>query len=129
MKPFDALIVGGGLHGCSTALHLALRGKSVVILEKKTAGRFASGVNAGGVRRLNRALPEIPLSVASLEMWYDIESLVHNDCGFRPCGQIRVAGTCVPLCSSSQTPCGCAACCSGGQTCNPATGTCQGTIN
>jgi len=93
MKSADVIIIGGGLQGCSTALHLVRRGKSVIILEKETAGRHASGVNAGGVRRLNRAIPEIPLSLASLELWYHIESLVDNDCGFRPAGQVRIAET------------------------------------
>lgn len=56
----DAIIIGGGLHACSTALHLALAGLDCVIVEKDHIGRHASGVNAGGVRRLGRALPEIP---------------------------------------------------------------------
>jgi sarcosine oxidase subunit beta len=91
MVSTDVIIIGGGLQGLSTALHLARKGKSVVVLEKDTAGRHASGVNAGGVRRLNRALPEIPLSLASQKLWHRIESLVENDCGFRPDGQIRIA--------------------------------------
>ena len=91
MKSSDVIIIGGGLQGCSTALHLARKGKSVIVFEKETPGRHASGVNAGGVRRLNRALPEIPLSLASQELWHRIESLVDHDCGFRPDGQIRIA--------------------------------------
>ena len=87
----DIIIIGGGLQGCSTALHLARKGKSVIVLEKETPGRHASGVNAGGVRRLNRALPEIPLSLASQELWHRIASLVDHDCGFRSDGQIRIA--------------------------------------
>ena len=63
MVSADAIIIGAGLQGLSTALHLARKGKSVAVLEKESAGRHASGVNAGGVRRLNRAIPEIPLSL------------------------------------------------------------------
>ncbi|HEA65954.1 MAG TPA: FAD-binding oxidoreductase [Desulfobacterales bacterium] len=91
MVSADIIIIGGGLQGLSTALHLARKGKSVTLLEKDTAGRHASGVNAGGVRRLNRSFPEIPLSLASQELWHRIESLVDQDCGFRPEGQIRIA--------------------------------------
>ncbi len=91
MESADVIIIGAGLQGLSTALHLARKGKSVIVLEKETAGRHASGVNAGGVRRLNRALPEIPLSLASQELWNRMESLVDHDCGFRPDGQIRIA--------------------------------------
>ena len=91
MESTDVIIIGGGLQGCSTALHLLRRGKSVIVVEKETSGRHASGVNAGGVRRLNRAIPEIPLSLASHEWWHRIESLVDHDCGFRPYGQVRIA--------------------------------------
>ena len=87
----DTLIIGGGLMGCSTALQLAKRGARCVILDKDSPGRHASCVNAGGLRRLNRHPAEIPLSVASAEMWHDIESLVDNDCDTRFPGQIRVA--------------------------------------
>ncbi|MBJ7537657.1 FAD-binding oxidoreductase [Marinomonas sp. C1424] len=89
----DAIIIGGGLHGCSTALQLAMRGMSVIIIEKDYVGRHASGVNAGGVRRLGRDLAEVPLSVESAKMWHDIESLVGDDCGFVASRQIKVAET------------------------------------
>ena len=62
----DVVVIGGGLHGCSTALHLALRGLRPVLVEKDHAGRHASGVNAGGVRQLARHLAEIPLSIRSM---------------------------------------------------------------
>lgn len=89
----DVVIIGAGLHGCSTALHLARRGVSAIVLEKDYAGRHASGVNAGGVRRLGRHLAEIPLSVASAEIWQEIEGLVDDDCGFKSSYQIKVAET------------------------------------
>jgi sarcosine oxidase subunit beta len=83
--------VGAGLQGCATALNLVQRKQRVLLLEKKTAGRGASGVNAGGVRRLNRAPAEIPLSLAAMELWHRIEKIVDHDCGFRPSGQIKIA--------------------------------------
>ncbi len=87
----DVLIIGGGLHGCSTALHLARRGVKALVIEKDHAGRHASGVNAGGVRRLGRAFAEVPLSVASMELWHSIRDLVDDDCGFESHGQVKVA--------------------------------------
>ena len=54
-------------------------------------GRFASGVNAGGVRRLGRHPAEIPLAVESLHIWQRIEALVGHDCGFEAHGQIKIA--------------------------------------
>ena len=88
---YDVIVVGAGLHGCSAALHLALRDQRVLVIEKNHAGRHASGVNAGGVRRLGRHPAEIPISVESLEIWHRIESLVDNDCGFQATGQVKIA--------------------------------------
>jgi sarcosine oxidase subunit beta len=87
----DVLIIGGGIHGCSTALHLALRGLRPIVIEKDYAGRHASGVNAGGVRQLARDIAEIPLSVASMAIWERIEDLVSDDCGFESHGQVLIA--------------------------------------
>lgn len=91
MRQADVVVIGGGLHGCSAALHLARAGRSVIVIEKDYVARHASGVNAGGVRRLGRHLAEVPLSVASMEMWHRIEELVDDCCGFESHGQVKVA--------------------------------------
>src|SRR5690606_13386451 len=64
---------------------------SVHLLEKDTIGRHASGVNAGGVRQIFRALAEIPLSVASMQLWEHIEELLDDDCGFVAHGHVFIA--------------------------------------
>jgi sarcosine oxidase subunit beta len=87
----DVVIIGGGLHGCSAALHLARAGVRALVVEKNYVGRHASGVNAGGVRTLARNEAEIPLALAALELWHRIGELVDDDCGFESFGQIRVA--------------------------------------
>jgi sarcosine oxidase subunit beta len=87
----DVIVIGGGIHGCSTALHLAMRGLRPLLIEKDYAGRHASGVNAGGVRQLARHVAEVPLSVASMELWERIADLVDDDCGFESHGQVLVA--------------------------------------
>ncbi|WP_428665390.1 NAD(P)/FAD-dependent oxidoreductase [Reyranella sp.] len=87
----DVVVIGGGIHGCSTALHLALRGLKPILVEKDYAGRHASGVNAGGVRQLARDLAEIPLSISSMALWEQIEELVGDDCGFESHGTVLVA--------------------------------------
>jgi gamma-glutamylputrescine oxidase len=43
----DVCVIGGGLTGVSTALHLAERGYSVVLLEAQRIGHGASGRNGG----------------------------------------------------------------------------------
>lgn len=87
----DVVVIGGGLHGCSTALHLALRGLKPILVEKDYAGRHASGVNAGGVRQLARDIAEIPLSISSMAIWEHIEELVGDDCDFASHGTVLVA--------------------------------------
>ncbi|MEO0821741.1 MAG: FAD-dependent oxidoreductase [Pseudomonadota bacterium] len=89
----DVAVIGGGIHGCSAALHLAEAGASVVLLEKDSVGRHASGVNAGGVRRLGRALEEIPLALAAAQDWRRIRALVDDDCGYRESRYLKVAFT------------------------------------
>ena len=91
MRTADVVIIGGGIHGCSTALHLALRGLRPILIEKDYAGRHASGVNAGGVRQLARDIAEIPLSISSMGLWEQIEELVGDDCGFESHGTVLVA--------------------------------------
>ena len=87
----DVIIIGGGIQGCSTALHLALQGVQVWVIEKNYCGRHASGVNAGGVLRAGRYPVELPLSTAALKIWADAPNLVDDDCGFRPIGRLKVA--------------------------------------
>jgi sarcosine oxidase subunit beta len=87
----DVAVVGGGIHGSSSALHLSRRGYKVIQIEKDSVGQHASGVNAGGARLLLRHPAEIPLSRASMDLWQNLQDLVGDDCGFRRTGQVAVA--------------------------------------
>ena len=88
---FDVAIIGAGIQGLSTALHLALRGQRAVVIEKEAPGRHASGVNAGGVRSLWRHPAEIPLARASLDIWRDIKTFLGTDCQYHSNGSLRIA--------------------------------------
>lgn len=90
-RNYDAIIIGAGIQGSSTALNLSLRKQRVLLLDKGYAGRGASGVNAGGVRRLYRAPEEVPLSIKSMELWYALDKQVCCDCGFKASGQVKIA--------------------------------------
>jgi glycine/D-amino acid oxidase-like deaminating enzyme len=88
---YDVLIIGAGIQGMSAALNLAQRGRKVLVIEKHWPGRHASGVNAGGVRSLGRDPAEIPLALAALEIWRDIDALLGGDCEFHAHGTVRIA--------------------------------------
>ncbi len=92
-KSFDVVIVGGGIHGCASAFFLARRGMRVALLESDYCGRHASGVNAGGVRTLGRPIAEIPLTLASSDLWHQLKELTGDDGGFVAQGQIKVSET------------------------------------
>ena len=87
----DVAIIGGGIAGCSTALHLRRRGVTVVLLERGLCGGQASGVNYGGVRQQGRDLAELPLARRSREMWARLGDLVGTDCEFVATGHIKLA--------------------------------------
>ena len=91
VRDADVLVIGGGLHGCSAAYHLAFAGLQVIVLEKNVVARHASTASAGGVRRLGRDPAEIPLAMASLELWHSMRDMLGDDGEFRATGQVRVA--------------------------------------
>ncbi|PRY73478.1 NAD(P)/FAD-dependent oxidoreductase [Halomonas ventosae] len=57
----DVCVVGGGITGCSAALHLAERGYSVVLLEAGQIGHGASGRSGGQI------LPGLGTDIATVE--------------------------------------------------------------
>jgi sarcosine oxidase, subunit beta len=88
----DVAVVGGGIMGASSALHLrAVHGKSVALIERGFIGAQASGVNFGNVRRQGRFLPQLPLAHRSREIWGRLGSLVGDDCEFIATGHLKVA--------------------------------------
>lgn len=87
----DALVIGGGIAGCATALRLARRGRKVTVLERDQAGVRASGVNFGGVRQNGRDMRELPIAMRARAMWDDLPGLIGFDGEFRATGNLRLA--------------------------------------
>lgn len=88
---FDIAIIGGGLAGCSTALHARLKGASVVLMERGRCGAHASGVNYGGVRQQGRHPAELALARRSRGIWGNLKSLIGTDCEFTATGHLKLA--------------------------------------
>lgn len=85
-KHADAVIVGGGIVGTSTALFLAERGVSVALCEKGLIGAEQSARNWGWVRQMGRDPAEVPLAVESLALWRGLNERVGAETGFRQTG-------------------------------------------
>ena len=82
----DAVVVGGGIVGVSTAYFLAKRGLSVALLEKGYIGGEQSSRNWGWCRQQNRDVRELPLSALALRLWDEMTRDIGRDLGFRRCG-------------------------------------------
>ena len=83
-QPFDAAIIGGGVIGCATALHLAQGGMRVVVFERGGLCRQASGRNAGTLTMLYTRASLIPYALRGREMWRDAKVWLGRDAGFHP---------------------------------------------
>src|ERR1700733_10539071 len=77
------LIIGAGVHGLSTAWHLAQQGESVLVLDKTGVAAGASGI-ACGVIRNNYFQPAMSeLMAACVEVWEsDPEALHYHGSGY-----------------------------------------------
>ncbi len=82
----DAVIIGGGIIGCATALWLARAGMRPVVCEKGHIGAEQSGRNWGWIRRIGRDPAELPLARRALDLWREMPRLLEIDPGFVPCG-------------------------------------------
>ena len=79
----SVLVIGAGVHGLSTAWHLAQRGEQVLVLDKTAVAAGASGI-ACGVIRNNYFQPAMSeLMAACVEVWEsDPEALHYHGTGY-----------------------------------------------
>ncbi|WP_431128763.1 NAD(P)/FAD-dependent oxidoreductase [Variovorax paradoxus] len=70
---YDAVVIGGGVMGCSTALHLAQGGMRVVLVDRGPLCREASGVNAGTLTLHMTRAALVPYAMRAWQMWMDAE--------------------------------------------------------
>jgi methylglutamate dehydrogenase subunit A len=77
------LVIGAGVHGLSTAWHLARRGERVLVVDKMGVGSGASGI-ACGVIRNNYFQPAMSeLMAACVEVWEsDPQALHYHGTGY-----------------------------------------------
>ncbi|MFK7901252.1 MAG: NAD(P)/FAD-dependent oxidoreductase, partial [Nitratireductor sp.] len=89
-----AVIIGGGIAGCSVAYHLAILGwKDIVLLERKQLCSGTTWHAAGLIAQLRATKNMTRLSKYSQELYSKLEAETGVSTGFRACGSITVALT------------------------------------
>jgi len=86
----DAVIIGGGVMGCAIAYNLAKEGLKPVVIEKSDIGGEASGSNGGGVRQSARNLKEMPLAMASIQLYGQLHEELGMDVEYVREGNLRL---------------------------------------
>lgn len=89
----DALVIGGGVMGCGTALHLARAGMNVALIDRKGLGTGASGVNAGTLSLQIKRAVLVPYALRGRERWARTAELLGVDVRYRMCGGLTLAFT------------------------------------
>ena len=78
---YDAVVVGGGIHGCTAALFLARGGLQVALVERGSLCREASGTNAGTLTMHMTRAALIPYALRGHEMWATATEWLGHDVG------------------------------------------------
>ena len=84
----DAVVIGGGITGCSIAYNLSKRGKRVVVLEKDDVAYEASGRTVAAVGLLGKQAGEFELARASLAIYDSLSEDIGYDIEFVKKGRL-----------------------------------------
>lgn len=90
-KRVDAVVIGGGIIGVSTALELAERGHSVLLCEKGQIAGEQSSRNWGWVRLSQRDPREIPLMIEARRIWEGLDQRTGHPTGYQRAGILYTA--------------------------------------
>ncbi|QOR70953.1 FAD-binding oxidoreductase [Ruania alkalisoli] len=101
---YDAVIIGGGLLGCTMAWMLARDGATVLLAERDELNAHASGQNAGslhfqleyrmveqGIEAARTAAEAMPLHLAAAELWSGLTDELGEELGVAQHGGLMLA--------------------------------------
>jgi glycine cleavage system T protein len=87
-----AVVIGGGVAGCSVAYHLARLGwTDVVLVERHDLADGTSWHSAGFVGQLRSTISHTRMMMYSAELYAELASATGMDPGWRPVGGLRLA--------------------------------------
>ncbi len=89
----DAVIIGAGIIGITTALELSERGFLVVVVDKGEVACEQSGRNWGWCRQMGRDPREIPLIRIAMQNWRRMNERIGLETGFRQSGILYMCET------------------------------------
>lgn len=85
-QTFDAIIIGGGIMGCSAAFQLARRGLKVALLEKDTIGAGPTGKSSAIIRQHYSNELTARMALHSLRVFQNFDDAVGGEIGFTDAG-------------------------------------------
>ncbi len=89
----DAIVIGGGINGCSTAYRLAARGvKRVTLIERGHIASGPTGRSSGIVRQHYTHETLAAMARDSVTVWDDFGQVIGGDAGFVRSGVVFMAG-------------------------------------
>lgn len=88
----DAVVIGGGVMGCSILYHLAARGVAGVLLERDALGSGSTGRSSGAVRMHYSTEVHARMAWHSLQVFRDFADVVGGECGYTNTGYLVFAG-------------------------------------
>ncbi len=88
----DAVVIGGGVMGCSILYHLAARGMTdAVLLEREALGSGSTGRSSGAVRMHYSTEVHARMAWHSLQVFRDFGNIVGGECGYTSTGYLVFA--------------------------------------
>ncbi|MEM5789463.1 MAG: FAD-dependent oxidoreductase [Syntrophobacteraceae bacterium] len=92
-KTYDAVIIGGGLHGLAAAYYLGRdQGMTnIAVIERRYIGYGGSGRNTSIVRSNQRSKENIPLYDEGLKLWPELMRELDFNLMFFNCGNLNLA--------------------------------------
>jgi glycine/D-amino acid oxidase-like deaminating enzyme len=87
----DAVIIGGGIAGVTTAYYLARAGLATLLCEKGRIAGEQSSRNWGWIRKQGRDPRELPGAILARHLWEELSQAVDADIGWHQAGVAYLA--------------------------------------